>query len=55
MKLLQEYAWGGTSKEPVIVIREDGARVASFDTEAEADAWVREEYGDEAWEEMEVR
>ncbi len=55
MKLSQEYAWGGTSREPVIVIYEDGARVASFDTEAEADTWVREEYGDEEWQQMEVK
>lgn len=55
MKLHMEYAWGGTAREPVLVIYDDGRRVASFDTEAEADAWVREEYGDDAADGIEIR
>lgn len=55
MGLKQEYVWGGTSREPVVTIYENGTRVASFDTEAEADAWVQEEYGTEAWLQMEIK
>ena len=44
-----ESAWGGGGREPVIVVYEDGVRVASFDTEAEAESWVDEEYGEGAY------
>lgn len=44
-----ESAWGGGGREPVIVIYEDGRRVASFDTDAEAEAWVDDEYGEGAY------
>lgn len=45
MRIRIEAAWGGTSREPVYVVYEDGRRVASFDDDAEAVQWAKDEYG----------
>lgn len=45
MRIKIEAAWGGGGREPVHVVYEDGRRVASFDDEAEAVQWVKDEYG----------
>ena len=55
MSVQMQYAWGGNAREPVTVIYEDGRRVASFDSEDEAIAWIREEYGDDVAVNVEIK
>lgn len=40
-----EYAWDGTAREPVLIIYDNGSRVASFEDEVEALQWIADEYG----------
>lgn len=45
MTIHMEYAWGGTAREPILIIYDNGSRVASFEDEAEAAQWIADEYG----------
>lgn len=54
MNVTTEYAWSGNAREPVIVIRENGVRVASFDDENEAHAWCVAEYGEDIANNLEI-
>lgn len=54
MSIRLEYAWGGNARPPVLVVYEDGRRVASFDSEEEARQWIADEYGPEAVETTEI-
>lgn len=44
MNISVEYAWAGNGRDPVLIVYENGARVASFDEEAEAWQWIADEY-----------